>query len=182
SEQVSSNADAGPEPLQPPETPGTADAFLGELLATVNAARTGTPGVRMSTDHQGVAGEVAAGLNELVELNAGLTGELQRVARVVGRDGRMTERVRIGAVGGAWTVAVDALNSLVDDLVRPTNEVARVISAVAEGDLSQKMALTIEGRRSEEHTSELQSRENLVCRLLLEKKKKKTKIMPKCKT
>src|SRR3989440_496393 len=58
----------------------------------------------------------------------------------------MTERVRIGAVGGAWTVAVEAVNSLVDDLVRPTNEVARVISAVAEGDLSQKMALTIEGR------------------------------------
>ncbi|MEA2592732.1 MAG: hypothetical protein QOD62_2563, partial [Actinomycetota bacterium] len=146
SEQVSPNGDADPEPLQPPKTPGSAEAFLVELLATVNAARSGNPAVRMSTNHEGVAGEVAAALNELVELNAGLTGELQRVARVVGRDGRMTERVRIGAVGGAWTVAVDAVNSLVDDLVRPTNEVARVISAVAEGDLSQKMALTIEGR------------------------------------
>src|SRR5262249_45349918 len=42
--------------------------------------------------------------------------------------------------------AADAVNSLIDDLVGPTNEVARVISAVAEGDLTQKMALTIEGR------------------------------------
>ncbi|HEX9314880.1 MAG TPA: HAMP domain-containing protein, partial [Actinomycetota bacterium] len=134
------------EPRQALKAPGSADTFLAELLQTVTAACNGTPGIRMSTDHAGVAGEVAAALNELVELNTGLTGELQRVARVVGRDGRMTERVRIGAVGGAWTVAVEAVNSLVDDLVRPTNEVARVISAVAEGDLSQKMALTIEGR------------------------------------
>src|SRR5438309_2016765 len=143
--QVSPNGDDA-EPLQALKAPGSADAFLAELLQTVKAACNGTPGVPMSTGHPGVAGEVAAALNELVELNSGLTGELQRVARVVGRDGRMTERVRIGAVGGAWAVAVEAVNSLVDDLVRPTNEVARVISAVAEGDLSQKMALTIEGR------------------------------------
>src|SRR3979411_2111154 len=64
SEQVSPNGDTDPEPLQPP---GSADAFLVELLATVNAARTGSPGVRMSTDHEGVAAEVAAALNELVE-------------------------------------------------------------------------------------------------------------------
>src|SRR5436309_10146465 len=42
------------------------------------------------------------------------------------------------------------------------------------GPLGQDLGLA--ERRSEEHTSELQSRENLVCRLLLEKKKKKYKI------
>src|SRR3979411_1261424 len=82
SEQVSPHGDADPASLQPPES---TDAFLVELLAMVNAARTGIPGVRMSTGHQGVAGEVAAALNELVELNTGLTGELQRVSRVRGR-------------------------------------------------------------------------------------------------
>ncbi|HEY2667405.1 MAG TPA: HAMP domain-containing protein, partial [Actinomycetota bacterium] len=143
---VSRQASPNGDDTESLKEPGGADAFLAELLQTVTAACNGTPGIRMSSDHPGVAGEVAAALNELVELNTGLAGELQRVARVVGRDGRMTERVRIGAVGGAWTVAVEAVNSLVDDLVRPTNEVARVISAVAEGDLSQKMALTIEGR------------------------------------
>ncbi|MGH2718175.1 MAG: HAMP domain-containing protein, partial [Actinomycetota bacterium] len=122
------------------------DAFLAELLTAVTAARAGRQDVRMSAGHTGVAGEVAAALNDLIGLNAGLTGELQRVAQVVGRDGVMTERVHLDAAGGAWGSAVEAVNSLVDDLVRPTNEVARVISAVAEGDLDQKMALTIEGR------------------------------------
>ena len=50
-----------------------------------------------------------------------------------------------GAYGG-WADSVEAVNSLVDDLVRPTTEVGRVIAAVAQGDLSQKMALTIEGQ------------------------------------
>src|SRR5205823_1388246 len=45
-----------------------------------------------------------------------------------------------------WAEAIRCVNSLIDDLVRPTNEVARVLDAVAEGDLSQKMSLTIEGR------------------------------------
>ena len=67
-------------------------------------------------------------------------------AAVVGRDGRMEERVELDAAGGMRASAADAVNGLIDDLVRPTNEVARVLSAVAEGDLSQKMALNIEGR------------------------------------
>src|SRR5207302_2472308 len=47
---------------------------------------------------------------------------------------------------GAWAEGVRAVNSLIDDLGRPTTEIARVIVAVAEGDLSQKMANEIEGR------------------------------------
>src|SRR5439155_108264 len=72
--------------------------------------------------------------------------EITRVARVVGRDGRMEERVQLEGAGGVWATAATATNGLIDDLVRPTNEVASVLSAVADGDLSQKMALTIEGR------------------------------------
>src|SRR5207244_2678874 len=47
---------------------------------------------------------------------------------------------------GAWEEQIDAVNGLIDDLVRPTTEVARVIDAVADGDLTQKMALEIEGQ------------------------------------
>src|ERR1700692_382247 len=58
----------------------------------------------------------------------------------------MTERATLSGANGAWATSIDSVNSLIDDLVRPTTEVARVIVAVAEGDLSQKMALEIEGR------------------------------------
>src|SRR5205814_886063 len=47
---------------------------------------------------------------------------------------------------GSWSTALESVNGLVDDLQRPTTEVARVIVAVAEGDLSQKMALNIDGQ------------------------------------
>ncbi len=57
----------------------------------------------------------------------------------------MGERVRT-AGPGQWADTVAAVNDLIDDLVRPTTEVARVLDAVAKGDLSESMALTIDGR------------------------------------
>ena len=45
-----------------------------------------------------------------------------------------------------WTIAVDSINTLIDSLAQPTTEVGRVITAVAEGDLSEKMMLEIQGR------------------------------------
>src|SRR5205085_1177900 len=62
-----------------------------------------------------------------------------------GREGRMTERA-VTTGGGHWAETLTIINTLIDDLVRPTTEVARVIDAVAQGDLSQKMALKIEGQ------------------------------------
>ena len=78
--------------------------------------------------------------------NDRLARELVRVARIIGQEGRMTERATLDGAGGAWATNIESANSLIDDLVRPTTEVARVIEAVAEGDLSQKMALKIEGQ------------------------------------
>jgi HAMP domain-containing protein/signal transduction histidine kinase/ActR/RegA family two-component response regulator len=58
----------------------------------------------------------------------------------------MTERASVGPAKGSWATSVNSVNQLIGDLVAPTNEVARVITAVAKGDLSQKMILEIEGR------------------------------------
>jgi len=72
--------------------------------------------------------------------------ELLRISRVVGREGRMTERMDEEVFEGDWVEGVRAVNNLIDDLGRPTTEIARVIVAVAEGDLSQHMANEIDGR------------------------------------
>ncbi len=92
-------------------------------------------------------GDIAAAYNELVDRNARMTKELIRIGRVIGREGRMAERASLGFVGGDWETQSDSINGLIDDLSRPTTEVARVLDAVAEGDLQQKMALTIEGQQ-----------------------------------
>ena len=94
----------------------------------------------------GVSREMAEAFNDLAERLDHTALELARVTRVVGRDGEMGERMRMDGLRGGWETVGDSFNTLIGDLTRPTTEVARVIIAVAEGDLSQKMALEIEGK------------------------------------
>jgi signal transduction histidine kinase/HAMP domain-containing protein len=121
------------------------ERFLQDLLAALTAARAGET-LRLDTRRHGLPGEVARAYNDLLDQNTRFSRELSRVAKVVGQEGRMTVRVQLPNSTGTWATAVDAVNSLIDDLARPTGEVARVISAAAQGDLTQKMALSIEGR------------------------------------
>jgi HAMP domain-containing protein/signal transduction histidine kinase/CheY-like chemotaxis protein len=119
---------------------------LVRLRTALEAAAAGEFTHRLPARRKGVVGDIEAAYNQLVERNAQLTAELVRLGRVVGREGRMTERAGLSGAHGGWATALESVNGLVDDLVRPTTEVARVIVAVAEGDLTQKMALTIEGQ------------------------------------
>ena len=91
-------------------------------------------------------GKIADAFNDVVERNERMATELERLSRVVGKEGKISERASIGEVTGSWADAVDSVNTLIGDLVHPTSETARVIGAVAKGDLSQTMALEIEGR------------------------------------
>jgi HAMP domain-containing protein/CheY-like chemotaxis protein/GAF domain-containing protein len=119
---------------------------LQELLEALRSARDGETGVRLPAQKSGVMGDVAKAFNGLAERREALTTELGRVSKVIGREGRMTERAQLKGAKGSWAESVDSVNSMINDLVRPTIEVSRVLDAVAEGDLSQKMSLEIEGR------------------------------------
>src|SRR5205814_840065 len=94
----------------------------------------------------GVPGKIADTFNAVIEMNERMARELERIGRVVGKEGRITQRVSIGEVTNSWADAIASINDLIGDLVRPTSEMARVIGAVAKGDLSQTMATEIEGR------------------------------------
>ncbi|WP_367320455.1 HAMP domain-containing protein [Streptomyces sp. HUAS ZL42] len=116
-------------------------AALNRLLVALVAMRDGNFRKRLTVSGDGVMSEIAAVFNEVADRNLHLTGELSRVRRMVGRDGKLTERLETGACEGSWAAAIDNSNALVDDLVRPVSEVGRVLSAVAEGDLSPRMEL-----------------------------------------
>ncbi|OMI40684.1 two-component system sensor kinase, partial [Streptomyces sparsogenes DSM 40356] len=116
-------------------------AALNRLLTAMTAMRDGNFRKRLTVSGEGVMSEIAAIFNEVADRNLQLTGELARVRRVVGREGKLTERLEMGACEGSWAAAIEASNALVDDLVRPVSEVGRVLSAVAEGDLEQRMDL-----------------------------------------
>ncbi|MEV4616369.1 HAMP domain-containing protein [Kitasatospora sp. NPDC049258] len=96
---------------------------------------------RLTFPGDGVLAEIAAVFNEVAERNQHLTGELARVRRAVGREGRLSERLEMGVGEGAWMAAVDNCNALIDDLARPMAEVGRVLTSIAEGDLDQRMEL-----------------------------------------
>ena len=119
--------------------------MLTEFAAALHQLRSGRFDVRLPR-RAGAAGEVVEAFNELAGVQERRNRDLLRIGRVVGREGRMSDRLDEESYDGAWATGARAVNALIDDLARPTAEIARVIEAVAEGDLTQHMALEIEGR------------------------------------
>ena len=128
------------------QTVGTDTLNSKLLLKTLVAFRKGDFSVRLPGEWTGEAGKIADTLNDIIELSDKTAKELERVSRVVGKEGKIAHRASVPAAGGSWLRLVDSTNLLIDDMARPTSEMARVIGAVANGDLSERMALEVEGR------------------------------------
>jgi HAMP domain-containing protein len=111
------------------------------------AFKRGDFSARLPEDWTGVAGKIADTFNTVIEANERMTQELERIVHVVGREGRITARASPNNVSDSWADAIECINVLIEDLLRPTSEMARVIGAVAKGDLSQTMATKIEGQQ-----------------------------------
>ncbi|XXY27243.1 HAMP domain-containing protein [Sorangium sp. So ce233] len=119
---------------------------MGQMLAVLVALKKGDFSVRLPIDLEGLDGKIADTFNDVVEMNEKFAFELERLSRAVGKEGKIGQRVSMGEVSGAWADEVASVNALIGDLVQPTREMARVIGAVAKGDLSQTMALEVGGR------------------------------------
>ncbi len=123
------------------------DPQLRRLLDAMVAMRDGNFRKRLTVVGDDLLSELAAVYNEIAERQQHLTSELGRVHRVAGREGRHSERLNAGLGEGSWAKAIDAANGLVTDLVRPTGEFARVVAAVSEGDLTQRMDVQVDGQQ-----------------------------------
>ncbi|MDX6403230.1 MAG: hypothetical protein QOH70_685 [Blastocatellia bacterium] len=116
------------------------------LLKTLLAFKKGDFSARLPGDWTGEAGKIADTFNDIIELSDRTAKELDRVSRVVGKEGKIMDRATVPAAAGSWLRLVDSTNLLIDDMARPTSEMARVIGAVANGDLSERMTLEVDGR------------------------------------
>ena len=116
------------------------------LLKTLVAFKKGNFSVRLPGEWTGEAGKIADTLNDIIDLSDKAAKEVERVSRVVGKEGKIMHRAAVPAASGSWLRLIDSTNLLIDDMARPTSEMARVIGAVANGDLSERMALEVEGR------------------------------------
>ncbi|MGH8193735.1 MAG: HAMP domain-containing protein [Woeseiaceae bacterium] len=125
------------------------DLDLADMLAALQAMRNGDFSVRLPSDWTGLAGKIADTFNDVVIANDHLAKELQQISEAVGRRGRTRQRVRSERHVGSWGEMETSVNNLIDDLLWPTKEVTRSIAAVAQGDLSCRVPLEVEGRHVE---------------------------------
>ncbi len=121
-------------------------ADLSVILSSLQTMRDGNFSVRLPGNWIGLAGKIADTFNEIVTANQQMAEELKRVGQVVGKEGRTRERMRFDLPKAAWGEMEVSVNTLVDDLLRPTTEVTRAIAAVAKGNLTQTVQLDVDGR------------------------------------
>ena len=119
---------------------------LGEILNVMVAYRNGDFSVRLPSTWTGVLGKMSDTMNDILAVSQRRAEEVVRISRVVGKEGRLRQRMSVPGVTGGWADEIDSLNTLIDDLASPTTEVTRAVGAVGKGDLSQAMALEKDGR------------------------------------
>ena len=129
------------------KTNGSGESLdLAVILASLQSVRDGDFTVRLPGTWVGLAGKVADTFNEIVAANQHMSQELKRVGQAVGKQGKTRERTRFHESRGAWGEMEVSVNTLVEDLLRPTTEMTRAIAAVAQGDLTQTVRLDVDGR------------------------------------
>ncbi|HTA16766.1 MAG TPA: HAMP domain-containing protein, partial [bacterium] len=122
------------------------EADFAPFLEAVTALRGGDFTVRMPRHWTGLAGKIADTFNEVVDLNQRMAHELGRLGQTVGKEGKIQQRASLGRGSGAWADMEESINVLIEDLVRPTNDISHVIGLVAQGDLSRTASLEVDGK------------------------------------
>ena len=127
-----------------PDAVGT-DEWHTALLNAIRAIKKGEFHFRIDEDLPGIYGEISRELNSVAMLSETITDDIQKVNNVITDEGRIDVQIDVKERTGMWKEMVDTINSTITQLTKPNLEVSRVITSVAEGDLSQKMALEYEG-------------------------------------
>jgi HAMP domain-containing protein/CheY-like chemotaxis protein/signal transduction histidine kinase len=125
---------------------GNVSADLSVILGALQTMREGDFSVRLPGYWTGLHGKIADTFNEIVATNQQMSRELTRVGQAVGKEGKTSERARFHQSRGSWGEMEVSINTLTEDLLRPTTEVTRAIAAVAQGNLTQTVRLDVDGR------------------------------------
>jgi HAMP domain-containing protein/CheY-like chemotaxis protein len=133
-----SNSDSAQEP--------ESFEYMAAILESLQKMKDGNFSVRLPVTWTGLSGKIADSFNEIVTANEQMAFELKRVGQAVGKEGKTRERIRVEQRRGAWDDMEVSVNTLVEDLLRPTTEVTHAIAAVAQGNLTRTVRLDVDGR------------------------------------
>lgn len=115
------------------------------IVSLVTAVSKGDLTQKFTLDARGEVAGLAETINSMVTMLNSLAREVSRVARVAGTEGKLTERVAMTDISGSWKELVDTLNNLLESIVSPVLEVSRIVRAISEGDLTQRVEITTAG-------------------------------------
>ncbi|QOV43978.1 HAMP domain-containing protein [Streptomyces chromofuscus] len=121
------------------------DQELRRLLAGLTAVRDGDFGTRLPEDADGLMGDIATVFNGMVDQLSVFTSEVTRVAREVGTEGTLGGQAEVPGVSGTWADLTDSVNAMAGNLTTQVRDIAQVATAVAKGDLSQKIDVPARG-------------------------------------
>ncbi|MFI6039432.1 HAMP domain-containing protein [Streptomyces sp. NPDC051315] len=121
------------------------DQELRRLLAGLTAVRDGDFGTRLPADGDGLMGDIATVFNGMVDQLSVFTSEVTRVAREVGTEGTLGGQAEVPGVSGTWADLTDSVNAMAGNLTTQVRDIAQVATAVAKGDLSQKIDVPARG-------------------------------------
>ena len=118
---------------------------LRQLLAGLTAVRDGDFGTKLPDDADGLLGEIATVFNGMVDQLSLFTSEVTRVSREVGTEGRLGGQAHVPGVSGTWKDLTDSVNAMAGNLTDQVRNIAQVTTAVAKGDLTQKIRVDARG-------------------------------------
>jgi HAMP domain-containing protein/signal transduction histidine kinase/DNA-binding response OmpR family regulator len=110
-----------------------------QLLAALRAFKRGDFSARLPDDLGGIDGQISEAFNDIAEMTTVMVQDAENLRQSMGREGRTQRRLRRAGTQGGWARHTTAMNDLLDDLTSHTDEMARVVTAVSRGDLTQNI-------------------------------------------
>jgi methyl-accepting chemotaxis protein len=118
---------------------------LRRLLEAMGAFKTGDLTIRLPKEKYDIYGDLADAYNKMADMAGGVTTEVSRVAKVAGKEGKLTERASVPGVAGSWKDVVDALNGLIAAIAKSSLEIERIHDNISRGNLTEKFAMPVAG-------------------------------------
>ena len=119
------------------------------IAAVTTAVATGDLSKKITVDVKGEILELKNTINTMVDQLNSFASEVTRVAREVGTEGKLGGQAKVEGVSGTWRDLTDSVNFMASNLTNQVRGIAKVVTAVAQGDLKRKLLVEAKGEIAE---------------------------------
>src|SRR2546429_682368 len=119
------------------------------IAEVTTAVANGDLGKKITVDVKGEVLQLKNTVNTMVDQLNAFAGEVTRVAREVGTEGKLGGQAQVKGVAGTWKDLTDNVNFMAANLTTQVRSIAKVVTGVAKGDLKRKLVLEARGEIAE---------------------------------